>query len=208
MKNILGRAAFLVAVVCLGSTARGDLVIPLTGITSGTAGSNPVAIPLTATVDGVTFNYNLDITLGWVDSVGTPVVGPAGIVSTGPNSGPSPNNYRLGADTTTSGDDEIDFDTFLMGGNQVFETVTFGISGLPGTVTFDAFSLLTPTDSPTILGTGTTTITALPTSFGDDFRVVSVTADFTAVPEPSQWAMMGLIGLALSGRSLQRRFFA
>lgn len=186
----------LLAAFCAASVTHAAAVshtVNFDGVLSGNSPTGEVFTLSQSFVDAstsTTVNFDVLVTLDWIDSTGASVAGIGGSVFG--------NGTTLGANTQfgITGNDSGDVETVnAISGEAVMERLTFTIANLTPGNFFTGFSNPTGNIDDEMFA-GTTTFSITPGATG--FRVGSIDANFEtssqAVPEPGTWMTFLLIG--------------
>lgn len=182
--------------------------------TDGDATDGTVVIPQTF-MDGLnTVNYGLKITLKWYDATQLPSL----VEDAGQTGLFDDTASGVGVDTNTAGTTGNSQRFNSINSDALVEGMFFEIDSLDPGYSFLGFSNGVHTnDSQPLM----TFVTPTPTTFvahaqvgtGDGTSptpayLVSIDGEFQAVPEPSQWAMLVLVGIAFGAKRFGKRFLA
>lgn len=201
--------------LCVGSLAFGDpVVFPIDLTTPGfslAADTNTAPeiadIPMTfADPIAGTVTFTLKIAMDW-DVISGSDAGLTGVVFSSASGLGA--NSQLGLSAPDTGNiEKIGIAT----GGDALERLSFSVINLTssaGAITFNGFDEPPTTADAEYRALPSGVLRATAVDGGAGFRITGLNANFvTAVPEPSQWAMLGLVGLFVGGRKLRNRFSA
>lgn len=184
-----------------GGVVGGD-ANPATGIAE---------IPLNILGDPLAGNitFTLKITLDWEGIAGASVAGLDGDFATsgGASGGIGVNTFGTTLAMEDSGATEK---VSPLTGGEALERITFEVTNLTstmGSVVFNGFDIPTDTANADYESIAMGGFSAIAIDGGAGFRTPEVTANFTtAVPEPSQWAMLAIVGLVAGGSQLRKKY--
>lgn len=209
----------LLALVCILASSKSAVGGPITEVydltddgisfsgdlnSSGEVAEIPLAIAGDPLAGSITFN--LRITLDWEAIGAASVDGLSGDFARRPGGiGANTDNTQL-----STGDSSLTEKVFPSTGGEALERITFEITNLTstmGSVVFNGFDIPTDTIDADYESIAMGGFSAIAIQDGSGFRIPEVTANFTtAVPEPSQRAMLVIVGLLLGGLQLRKKF--
>lgn len=156
-------------------------------------------------VTNVAVSFDLEYMLDWV----TTVTGLTGFAE----------DANVGVGAVTNGfANSAELEDLNINGVQALERLTINVTNIVatnGSATLNGFKNATVTSTADVITNGISSIPVIPltataVSGGNGGRLTGFDIEFktTAIPEPSQFMLLGLVGLFLSGRSWYRRRIA